>query len=364
MLGGLALKRRWRRRTGADGEPAPEPGDGRKRAGLLGEVLPVLGRRAAGRADGGRPIPPGRGQRPRPRSTRTRSAWSRSSAPPSTAATSRSPRSPPRWTPWQERTGIDVPIHVDGASGAMVAPFLDQDLVWDFRLPRVASINTSGHKYGLVYPGVGLGAVAGPAALPEELVFNVNYLGGQMPTFALNFSRPGAQVVAQYYTFFRLGRQGFRAVQQACRAWRPIWLGEIERARPVPADLAAATSCRCSPSPPTDRSHGLGRLRGLPPAARAGLAGARLHVPAEPGGSRGAAGGLPQRLLPRPGRRPAGGPPKRGDRSPARRRVRRETVRAVRIPALSLRLIRRRVRTRCRAQRGGATGAAAPPRSR
>ncbi|MET8505424.1 glutamate decarboxylase [Streptomyces sp. NPDC004787] len=117
----------------------------------------------------------------------------------------------------QERTGTDVPVHVDGASGGMVAPFLDEDLVWDFRLPRVASINTSGHKYGLVYPGVGWALWRSPAELPEELVFRVNYLGGDMPTFALNFSRPGAQVVAQYYTFLRLGRAGYRAVQQTSR---------------------------------------------------------------------------------------------------------------------------------------------------
>ncbi|MFE7776498.1 glutamate decarboxylase [Streptomyces sp. NPDC057445] len=117
----------------------------------------------------------------------------------------------------KERTGLDVPVHVDGASGAMVAPFVDQDLVWDFRLPRVASINTSGHKYGLVYPGVGWALWRSPEDLPEELVFRVNYLGGDMPTFALNFSRPGAQVVAQYYTFLRLGRDGFRAVQQTTR---------------------------------------------------------------------------------------------------------------------------------------------------
>ncbi|MEZ7004632.1 glutamate decarboxylase [Streptomyces sp. AD55] len=117
----------------------------------------------------------------------------------------------------QERTGLDVPVHVDGASGAMVAPFLDEDLVWDFRLPRVASVNTSGHKYGLVYPGVGWALWRDADALPEELVFRVNYLGGDMPTFALNFSRPGAQVVAQYYSFLRLGREGYRAVQQTAR---------------------------------------------------------------------------------------------------------------------------------------------------
>jgi glutamate decarboxylase len=117
----------------------------------------------------------------------------------------------------QEKTGLDIPVHVDGASGGMIAPFIDPELVWDFRLPRVSSINTSGHKYGLVYPGVGWALWRTADDLPEELVFRVNYLGGDMPTFALNFSRPGAQVVAQYYTFLRLGREGYRAVQQSTR---------------------------------------------------------------------------------------------------------------------------------------------------
>ncbi|MFD7899843.1 glutamate decarboxylase [Streptomyces sp. NPDC059568] len=128
----------------------------------------------------------------------------------------------------QQRTGLDIPVHVDGASGGMVAPFLDEDLVWDFRLPRVASINTSGHKYGLVYPGVGWALWRSPADLPEELVFRVNYLGGNMPTFALNFSRPGAQVVGQYYTFLRLGRDGYRAVQQTARDIAMKLAGQIE----------------------------------------------------------------------------------------------------------------------------------------
>jgi glutamate decarboxylase len=113
--------------------------------------------------------------------------------------------------------GLDVPLHVDAASGGFVAPFLDPDLEWDFRLPRVASINASGHKYGLVYPGVGWVAWRDWSALPEELIFRVDYLGGDMPTLALNFSRPGAQVVAQYYTLLRLGRDGYRRVQAACR---------------------------------------------------------------------------------------------------------------------------------------------------
>jgi glutamate decarboxylase len=118
---------------------------------------------------------------------------------------------------YQARTGIDVPVHVDAASGGFVAPFIDPDLVWDFRLPRVASINTSGHKYGLVYPGVGWVIWRDAAALPEDLIFWCNYLGDNMPTFALNFSRPGAQVVMQYYNFLRLGFDGYRAVQQYSR---------------------------------------------------------------------------------------------------------------------------------------------------
>ena len=117
----------------------------------------------------------------------------------------------------QAETGLDVPVHVDGASGGFVAPFIDPDLVWDFRLPRVKSINASGHKYGLVYPGVGWVVWRDPDALPEDLVFHVNYLGGDMPTFALNFSRPGNQVAAQYYNFLRLGFDGYRRVQQTCR---------------------------------------------------------------------------------------------------------------------------------------------------
>jgi glutamate decarboxylase len=117
----------------------------------------------------------------------------------------------------QAEQGLDVPVHVDAASGGFIAPFLDPDLEWDFRAPRVQSVNASGHKFGLVYPGVGWVVWRNAEALPEDLVFRVNYLGGDMPTFALNFSRPGAQVAAQYYNFLRLGRDGYRRVQQACR---------------------------------------------------------------------------------------------------------------------------------------------------
>jgi glutamate decarboxylase len=116
----------------------------------------------------------------------------------------------------QSETGLDVPIHVDGASGGFLAPFVDADLAWDFRLPRVKSINTSGHKFGLAPLGVGWIVWRDAADLPEDLIFHVNYLGGDMPSFALNFSRPGGQVVAQYYNFLRLGREGYRKIHQAC----------------------------------------------------------------------------------------------------------------------------------------------------
>ncbi|SDD65418.1 glutamate decarboxylase [Rhodococcus tukisamuensis] len=114
--------------------------------------------------------------------------------------------------------GPDVPVHVDAASGGFVAPFLHPDLHWDFRLPRVASINVSGHKYGLTYPGIGFVIWRDREALPEDLVFRVNYLGGDMPTFTLNFSRPGSQVVGQYYNFLRLGRAGYLSIMQSLRA--------------------------------------------------------------------------------------------------------------------------------------------------
>jgi glutamate decarboxylase len=123
--------------------------------------------------------------------------------------------------------GPDVPIHVDGASGAFIAPFLDPDLEWDFRVPRVHSISTSGHKFGLVYPGLGWVIWAKREYLPDELVFNVSYLGGDMPTLAINFSRPGAQVLLQYYNFLRLGREGYRRVHQACKGAALHLSGEL-----------------------------------------------------------------------------------------------------------------------------------------
>ena len=118
---------------------------------------------------------------------------------------------------YEAETGVSVPVHVDAASGGFIAPFIQPDLVWDFRLDRVVSIQASGHKFGLVYPGIGWVLWRAAEYLPEDLVFHVNYLGGDMPTFALNFSRPGAQVVLQYFQFLRLGREGYRLVQQTCQ---------------------------------------------------------------------------------------------------------------------------------------------------
>jgi glutamate decarboxylase len=116
-----------------------------------------------------------------------------------------------------EERGWDVPMHVDAASGGFVAPFLQPDLEWDFRLPIVKSINVSGHKYGLTYPGVGFVVWRDQEDLPEDLVFHVNYLGGDMPTFTLNFSRPGNQIVGQYYNFIRLGRAGYTRIMETLR---------------------------------------------------------------------------------------------------------------------------------------------------
>ncbi|KAJ5662561.1 Glutamate decarboxylase 4 [Penicillium maclennaniae] len=108
--------------------------------------------------------------------------------------------------------GIDCPIHVDAASGGFVAPFTQPDLAWDFRLEKVVSINVSGHKYGLVYPGVGWVIWRSPEYLPQELVFNINYLGADQASFTLNFSKGAAHVIGQYYQLIRLGKHGYRSI--------------------------------------------------------------------------------------------------------------------------------------------------------
>jgi glutamate decarboxylase len=115
-----------------------------------------------------------------------------------------------------EDTGLDIDIHVDGASGAFLAPFCAPDVVWDFRIPRVKSISTSGHKFGLAPLGVGWVLWRDKEDLPDDLIFHVTYLGGDMPVFQINFSRPAGQIVAQYYNFVRLGKKGYQYVHDAC----------------------------------------------------------------------------------------------------------------------------------------------------
>lgn len=118
----------------------------------------------------------------------------------------------------EEEPGWSIPLHVDAASGGFVLPFCAPELVWDFRLPAVRSINVSNHKFGLVYPGMGTVVFRSRADLPEELVFKISYLGGEMENYSLNFSRPSAQVVLQYFNFLHLGREGYNRIVKATLA--------------------------------------------------------------------------------------------------------------------------------------------------
>ncbi|QDV54357.1 glutamate decarboxylase [Rosistilla oblonga] len=129
----------------------------------------------------------------------------------------------------EKETGLDIRMHVDGASGGFLAPFCAPDLVWDFRLPRVKSINTSGHKFGLSPLGVGWVIWREEQDLPQEEIFWVNYLGGNMRDIALNFSRPGGPVVCQYYNFLRLGKEGYRKIHTACYETAKFVARELEK---------------------------------------------------------------------------------------------------------------------------------------
>jgi len=218
MLGGLALKRRWQARRKAEGKPIDKPNL------VMGINVQVCWEKLANYWDVEMRLVPMEGDRYHMSAEEAVALCDENTIGViailgSTFDGSYEPVAAicAALDDLQARTGLDIPVHVDGASGAFVAPFIDEDLVWDFRLPRVASINTSGHKYGLVYPGVGWIVWRDAAALPEDLIFWVNYLGDNMPTFALNFSRPGAQIVAQYYNFIRLGFAGYRKVQAYSR---------------------------------------------------------------------------------------------------------------------------------------------------
>jgi glutamate decarboxylase len=125
----------------------------------------------------------------------------------------------------EEQYGLNIPVHIDAASGGFVAPFIHPDVVWDFRIPRVRSINASGHKFGLSPLGCGWAIWREPEDLPKEMVFPVKVLGGNVPTIALSFSRPGGQVISQYYNFVRLGREGYRQIAESCRDVG-MWIAE------------------------------------------------------------------------------------------------------------------------------------------
>jgi glutamate decarboxylase len=218
MLGGLALKRRWHKRREAEGKPTDKPNL------VMGINVQVCWEKLANYWDVEMRLVPMEGDRFHLSAEEAVALCDENTIGViailgSTFDGSYEPVAEicAALDDLQERTGLDVPVHVDGASGAFIAPFVDPELEWDFRLPRVASINTSGHKYGLVYPGVGWIVWRDAEALPEDLIFWVNYLGDNMPTFALNFSRPGSQVVAQYYNLIRLGFDGYRRVQGYAR---------------------------------------------------------------------------------------------------------------------------------------------------
>jgi glutamate decarboxylase len=218
MLGGLALKRRWQRAREAAGEPTDTPNI------VFSSAVQVVWEKFANYWEVEPRYVPITKERPflTPEGTLAAVDENTIGVVPVLGVTYNGVYEPVEelalaLDDLQTRTGTDVPIHVDGASGAFVAPFLDPTLRWDFRLPRVHSISTSGHKFGLVYPGLGWIVWSRREFLPEDLIFSVSYLGGNMPTLALNFSRPGAQVLLQYFNFLRLGREGYRRVHQACR---------------------------------------------------------------------------------------------------------------------------------------------------
>jgi glutamate decarboxylase len=215
MLGGMALQRAWRARRRAAGEPTDRPNI------VMGSNVQVCWHKFARYWDVEQRLVPVEGERYALNAEEAVARCDENTigVVPVLGSTFTGEYEPvaeisAALDDLQARTGLDVPIHVDAASGGFVAPFIQPDLVWDFRLPRVKSINASGHKYGLAPLGVGWVVWRGAADLPDELVFHVNYLGGDMPVFAINFSRPGSQVIAQYYNFVRLGRAGYRRIQQ------------------------------------------------------------------------------------------------------------------------------------------------------
>jgi glutamate decarboxylase len=229
MLGGLAMKWRWRQRRQAAGKPADRPN-------LICGAVQICWHKFARYFDVELREIPMDGERftMSPEEVVKRCDENTIGVVPTLGLTFTLQYEPVRaiaqaLDELQAREGLDIPIHVDGASGGFIAPFVNPELVWDFRLARVKSINTSGHKFGLTPLGCGWVIWREKEDLPEELVFQVNYLGGNMPTFALNFSRPGGQIVVQYYNFLRLGREGYRRIHQACADTGAYIAEELDR---------------------------------------------------------------------------------------------------------------------------------------
>ena len=199
----------------------------------------------------------------------------------------------------QER-GWDIPIHVDGASGGFIAPFSYPEVKWDFRLEQVRSINVSNHKFGLVYPGMGSVLFRDVSVVPEELVFKINYLGGEMANYSLNFSRASNAVLLQYYNFLRLGREGYERIVGNLMENA----AGLEKALTASGRFELLNDARYLPVVvvrPTGRGRRRRRLRAVRAAARARLDRPRLHAAAERRVGGGAADGGEGELQPRHG---------------------------------------------------------------
>ena len=148
----------------------------------------------------------------------------------------------------KNQSGLDVPLHVDGASGVFIAPFLNPEIQWDFRLEQVKTINVSGHKYGLVYPGIGWALWRDERDIPKSLITETNVLGFLEKSFSLNFSRGGAMILAQYYNFIRLGRDGYKQIQNTMREnarYLASGISQLERFDLINDGTYTPSCCMC-----------------------------------------------------------------------------------------------------------------------
>ena len=225
MLGGLAMKARWRNQRKAAGKPATKPN---LICGLAHSCWPMFARYFDVEL---RQIPcEGRRLLMSPEEVIKRCDENTIGVVPTLGSTYTLQYEPVREVAialddLEEEYGLNIPIHVDAASGGFIAPFIHPSVVWDFRIQRVKSINASGHKFGLAPLGCGWVVWREARELPEELIFKVQVVGGSMRVCALNFSRPAGQIVAQYYNFIRLGRAGYAKITQGC-ADVAAWLAE------------------------------------------------------------------------------------------------------------------------------------------